>query len=102
MIDLFFELIAECLICLIIDDAADIMNGSGRTSHLSKGMKIFIVAAALLIFVAVSFFLLFAGIGGLLDGEYSMGVPFTILGIGFAGGCVVSFVSAYKRKRKGQ
>ncbi len=36
---LLFELIAECMIDLITDDAIDILNDSDRTKHLRKMQK---------------------------------------------------------------
>lgn len=98
--DMLFELIVECMICIMTDDAIDIANDSDRTRHLSKGMRFFIVAAALLIFAAVTFFFLFVGISNLIEGDMSLGLPFTVIGAVFVIYCVVRSIVTYKKNEK--
>ena len=100
--DLLFELIVECMIGIITDDAIDIMKDSDRTSHLSKGMRIVIVTAALLIFAAIVVFLLWFGIDSIIEGNLALGVPLALMGGAFAIYCVVRFIVTYKKKRRKQ
>jgi threonine/homoserine/homoserine lactone efflux protein len=95
--DLIFELIIECMIGLITDDGVDIVTGSDRTKGWSKGFKIFIVAAALLIILAIVGLLLLLGIYFWSEGDMSAGIPLTIAGAALLIFSVFKFVMAYRK-----
>ena len=95
--DILLELIVEFFVELITDNGVDVMTGSDRTSHLSKGVKIVLVIVTILIFVGIIGSLLFFGINSLINGEIALGILLALSGAALLIFIVTSFIKELRK-----
>ena len=94
------EFIIECMVDLIIADGADTASGSERTKNWSKGAKIAVVVAAILLIVAVTAVLVICGVAYFMGGDREVGAALLVVGIGFLIITIARFRNAYISVRK--
>ncbi len=100
--DLLFDLIVECAVCLISDNEIDNLADPDRAKNMSKGMRAVVLTVSLLVLVVVEGFLLIAGIINLTQGELIPGLILTFLGAAVLVYCAVRFILTFKKKSKNQ
>ena len=98
--DMIIEILLDCVLSLITDGGVEVMSNSENTRNWPKGVRIALVTATLIIFIAVTGLLFLAGVSMISDGKTAIGTLLLVIASAFVIFPVIRFIKLYRKKRK--